>query len=165
MFSSITIASSTTKPTASVSAISDRLSMLKLSTDITENVPMIAIGSVRLGIIVATALRRKKKITATTSTSATSSENFTSATALLIEIDRSYCRCTLSVGGKPFSISASVVLDAPRDLDRVRARLALDHQVDGALVVVPARRLVVLDVVEHVRDVAEPHGARRCDRR
>ncbi len=32
MFSSITIASSTTKPTASVSAISDRLSMLKFSS-------------------------------------------------------------------------------------------------------------------------------------
>ena len=81
MFSSITIASSTTNPTASVSAMSDRLSMLKSSRYITENVPMTDIGSVRLGISVATALRRNRKITAITSTSATMSENFTSATA------------------------------------------------------------------------------------
>ena len=78
MFSSITIASSTTNPTASVSAMSDRLSMLKFSTNITENVPMIASGNVRLGMSVATALRRKMKITATTSTSATSNDTFTS---------------------------------------------------------------------------------------
>ena len=107
MFSSITIASSTTNPTANVNAINDKLSMLKSSAYITEKVPMMAIGSVRLGMTVATALRRKKKITATTSTSATSNDIFTSATALLIVIDRSYCRCTLSVGGKPCSISES----------------------------------------------------------
>jgi hypothetical protein len=63
-----------------------------------------AIGSVRLGMSVATALRRKKKITRTTSTSATTNENFTSATELLIEIDRSYCTRTLRAGGRPFSI-------------------------------------------------------------
>src|SRR5215831_11956223 len=105
MFSSITIASSTTKPTASVSAMSDRLSMLKFSMYMTENVPMIAIGRVMLGMIVATALRRKKKITATTSTSATMSENLTSATALLIDTERSYWSRTLIAGGNPFSIS------------------------------------------------------------
>ena len=81
MFSSMTIASSTMNPTARVSAINERLSMLKSSRNITENVPMIASGSVRLGMSVATALRRKMKITATTSTSATSSENLTSLTA------------------------------------------------------------------------------------
>ena len=64
------MASSTTKPTASVSAISDRLSMLKLSRYITENVPMTDMGSARLGMIVAVTLRRKRKITSTTSTSA-----------------------------------------------------------------------------------------------
>ena len=107
MFSSITIASSTTKPTASVSAMSDRLSMLKSSTYITENVPMIDIGSVRLGISVATVLRRNRKITATTSTSATMSENFTSRTERWIPSERSYWMCTFSDAGSPRSISAS----------------------------------------------------------
>ena len=89
MFSSMTIASSTTNPTASVSAISERLSTLKSSAYITQNVPTMESGSVRLGNQVATPLRRKMKITTITSPSATKSDDFTSDTARLIESDRS----------------------------------------------------------------------------
>src|SRR3984893_17730794 len=68
MFSSITMASSTTKPTAMVSAISDKLSKLKLSTYIIAAVPSSARGTVTPGMMVAQALRRNTKITITTST-------------------------------------------------------------------------------------------------
>ena len=67
MFSSITIASSTTKPTAMVKPISERLSRLKPSTYISPKVPSSDIGTVTLGISVARRLRRKMKITMTTS--------------------------------------------------------------------------------------------------
>ena len=53
MFSSTTMASSTTKPTQSVSAISERLFRLKPSRYITAKVPMIESGMAMLGMIVA----------------------------------------------------------------------------------------------------------------
>src|SRR5580704_11670318 len=112
MFSSMTIASSTTNPTARVSAISERLSRLKLSRYIIENVPTIAIGSVKLGMIVATTLRRNKKMTSTTSISASSSENFTSWTAPTIDTDRSNPMLTVTVDGSSFWISAILALTA-----------------------------------------------------
>ena len=89
MFSSITIASSTTKPTHSVSAISDRLSRLKWKPYISANVPMIDSGSARLGINVAEALRRNRKITPTTRKSARSSVSCTSRTESRIDCERS----------------------------------------------------------------------------
>ena len=49
MFSTTTMASSTTKPTAMVSAISDRLSRLKLSRYIAADEPSSASGTVTLG--------------------------------------------------------------------------------------------------------------------
>ena len=48
-------------------------------------------------------------------------------------------------------------LDAVRDLHRVRPRLTLDCQNDGALAVVPARVAGVLHVVDHVGDVLESY--------
>jgi hypothetical protein len=70
MFSSTTIASSTTKPTASVSAMSDMLSRLYPSRYMTAKVATMDIGSARLGIAVARRFRRKRKITITTRQSA-----------------------------------------------------------------------------------------------
>src|SRR5580698_1485487 len=66
MFSSMTIASSTTKPTEIVSAIRERLSRLKFSRYMVANVPISATGTVILGMIVAHRLRRNRKITITT---------------------------------------------------------------------------------------------------
>ncbi len=60
MFSSITIASSTTKPIERISAIMDRLFRLKFSTCITAKVPRIENGSARAGIIVADPLWRNR---------------------------------------------------------------------------------------------------------
>ena len=85
----MTMASSTTKPTANVSAISDRLSMLKPSAYMIANVPTIDIGSASDGITVAGRLRRNTKITMTTSASASSRLNFTSATDSRMLCERS----------------------------------------------------------------------------
>ena len=60
MFSSITIASSTTKPIERISAIIDRLLRLKFSTCITAKVPRIENGSASAGISVAEPLCRKR---------------------------------------------------------------------------------------------------------
>ena len=66
---------------------------------ITENVPMIDIGSAKLGMIVADQLRRNRKMTPTTSTSVSSSVNVTSSTEALIVADRSYNVDTVTAGG------------------------------------------------------------------
>jgi hypothetical protein len=99
MFSSMTMASSTTKPTASVSAISERLSRLKPSRYITAKVPTSDIGRARLGIAVAVRLRRNRKITITTSEMVSSSVNFTSVTDWSMKVDRSKRTSTLTDAG------------------------------------------------------------------
>ncbi len=80
MFSIITMASSTTKPTAIVSAISERLSRLKPSTYITAKVPTSDNGTAIAGITVAQSLRRKRKMTPTTSAIVSINVNCMSAT-------------------------------------------------------------------------------------
>ncbi len=47
--------------------------------------------------------------------------------------------------------------DVVHHFHRVRARLALDGQHDGARVVIPGRLLVVLHAVEHVAQLLQPH--------
>jgi hypothetical protein len=64
--STMTIASSTTNPTAIESAIRERLSRLNPSGSITAAVASKAIGITTLGMTVARTLRRNRKITATT---------------------------------------------------------------------------------------------------
>ena len=64
----MTIASSTTKPVAIVSAISDRLLRLNPARYMTASVPTSDSGTDRLGIRVADGLRKNRKITITTST-------------------------------------------------------------------------------------------------
>ena len=67
IFSSMTMASSTTNPMERISAIIEMLFMLKFSRYITENVPTTEKGSAMAGIMVAEKLRRKRKITRMTS--------------------------------------------------------------------------------------------------
>jgi hypothetical protein len=66
MFSSITIASSTTKPIERMSAIIERLSSVKPSASIAEKVPRIENGSASAGMSVADPLWRNAKMTRTT---------------------------------------------------------------------------------------------------
>ena len=80
MFSSMTMASSTTKPTDRVSASRDRLSRLKPSAYMTAKVPTTEIGKAKAGITVAEALRRNSRITSTTRQPASIRVNCTSST-------------------------------------------------------------------------------------
>ena len=89
MFSSITMASSTTKPTESVKAISERLSSEYPSKYMMANVPTMDIGSAMLGIAVADKFRRNRKITRITRTNARNNVNLTSFTEERIDTDRS----------------------------------------------------------------------------
>ena len=66
MFSTMTTASSTTKPTARVSAMSDTLSRLKPARYIAANVPMMETGKASAGMIVADNRRTNRKMTSTT---------------------------------------------------------------------------------------------------
>ncbi len=89
MFSTTTIASSTTKPTAMVMAISERLSRLKPSTYITAVAPASESGTTTAGIKVARTLRRNKRMTSTTSAIVRANVNSTSATEARIVCVRS----------------------------------------------------------------------------
>ena len=89
MFSIMTIASSTTKPVAIVSAIKDRLSREKPSRYIDPNVPTSDSGTERLGMMVPGSVRRNRKITSTTRATARPSSNSTSATEARIVTVRS----------------------------------------------------------------------------
>ena len=83
------------------------------------------------------------------------SDSFTSATAWPIVIDRSYWTWTFSVGGSPFSISSSFSFTRCAISTVFVPGCRCTIQIDRPLAVVVADRLVVLDVVEHVGDVAE----------
>ncbi|MNT84659.1 hypothetical protein D3C72_2247000 [compost metagenome] len=89
MFSSMTIASSTTKPVASVRAIRVKLSRLKPSMAITPKVPTIEIGKAMLGMIVAERLRRNRKITMMTRPMVSTRVNWTSCTLSRMLCERS----------------------------------------------------------------------------
>ena len=89
IFSSTTMASSTTKPVAMVSAISERLSSENPSMYMAANVPMIEIGTATLGISVARQLRRNRNTTITTSATATIRVNSVSCSDERIVVDRS----------------------------------------------------------------------------
>ena len=100
MFSIITMASSTTNPVEIVSAIKVRLLMEKPARYITPKVPISDSGTAKLGISVADALRKKTKITATTSAMASISSNCTSFTDARIVTVRSVSTCTSIDAGR-----------------------------------------------------------------
>ncbi|MNQ69143.1 hypothetical protein D3C85_837240 [compost metagenome] len=100
MFSIMTMASSTTKPVAIVSAIKVRLLMEKPARYMTPNVPTSDSGTTTLGISVAVRLRRNTKVTMTTSATASSISNFTSSTESRMVCVRSDTTVTSSVAGK-----------------------------------------------------------------
>ena len=94
MFSIITIASSTTKPVAMVSAMSVRLLIEKPARYMTPNVPISDNGTATAGITVAFTLRRNRKITMTTSATASISSYWTSRTDARIVVVRSVSTLT-----------------------------------------------------------------------
>src|SRR5216684_1098940 len=99
MFSIMTMASSTTKPVEMVRAISERLSRLYPSKYITPKVPTSDKGTAMLGIIVADKVRRKRKMTITTSATVSISSNCTSRTEARIVVVRSVRTATCTEDG------------------------------------------------------------------
>ena len=110
MFSSMTMASSTTKPTAIVRPISDRLSRLNPIRNIAPSVPTSANGTVTLGMIVAHTLRRNRKITITTNPIDSARVNSTSLTDARITWVRSTMVLTCTDGGMDASSAGRAAL-------------------------------------------------------
>ncbi len=104
MFSIITMASSTTKPVEMVSAMRERLSRLYPSRYMTANVPISERGTAMPGMMVAEALRRKRKMTNTTSTVVSISSNSTSFTDARMVVVRSVMTWTWIPSGRDASI-------------------------------------------------------------
>ena len=108
MFSIMTIASSTTKPVEMTSAISVRLLIEKSTRYITPKVPTSDSGTATPGMIVAGRLRRKTKITATTSPMASSSSISTSSTEARMVVVRSpSTRTSMEAGSDACSCGSS----------------------------------------------------------
>ena len=99
MFSIITMASSTTKPVAMVSAIRVRLLIENPARYITANVPMSDSGTATLGMTVAATLRRNRKMIITTSATASRSSNCTSRTDARMVTVRSVSSTTSTAAG------------------------------------------------------------------
>src|SRR6267154_3477036 len=99
IFSTTTMASSTTKPTAIVSAIRDILSILKLRKYMAANEPSSDKMTVTLGMAVAQRLRRNKRTTSTTSPTVNRRVNSTSSTDARMVVVRSRTVSTVIPGG------------------------------------------------------------------
>ena len=158
MFSSWTIASSTTNPTESVRPMRERLSRLNPRTAITANVPKSDVGSAIDGMNVERRFRRNRKITRTTRTTVRTSVSWTSRTLSRIPSERSNMMSMRIAAGICMPERRQERLDGVDDLDRVRVRLALDREDDRPVALEPRRLPLVLDAVEDVRDLAEAHG-------
>ncbi len=89
MFSSTTMASSTTKPVAMVSAISDRLSSENPIRYIAAKVAMIEVGTATAGIRVERSVRRNTSTTRITSATETARVNWVSASEARMVAERS----------------------------------------------------------------------------
>ena len=156
MFSSTTMASSTTKPVEIVSAISDRLSRLKPSRYITPNEPMIEVGTATLGIAAARTLRKKANTTRITSSDGDDERLLGVGQGLAdrvrpIDGDRQI-DVARQRGDEPRQLRAHVV----DGVDDVRAGLARQHDGDAGLAVDEAGVAQVLDRVGDFGDVGEP---------
>src|SRR5262249_31343548 len=99
MFSNMTMASSTTKPTDSVSASSVMLLMEKPNTYMAAQVPMSDTGTASAGMMVAETERRNRKITRMTRMIAMTSVSCTLNTEARIETERSMSTCMRIDGG------------------------------------------------------------------
>ena len=83
---------------------------------------------------------------------------FTSRTDSSMPTERSNSVSTFTPPGISARIESNSARDGTRDRDGVRPGLTLHREHDRAHAVVPARVLVVLDVVEHATERAELHG-------
>ncbi len=155
MFSTMTMASSTTKPVAMVSAISVRLLIEKPARYITPKVPTSDSGTTMLGMIVAGTLRRNRNVTSTTS--ADGEDQLVlhvldrGADGLGAVAQHGHFEGRRQAGGE----LRQQLLDAVDDLDDVGAGLALDVDQHRRQLVGPGQQAAVLGAVDDVGDVLQ----------
>ena len=117
MFSITTMASSTTKPVAMVSAIRERLLRLKPNRYMAPSVPTSDSGTERLGIRVARALRRNTKITSTTRITASVSSNSTSCTeARMVTVRSVRMLRSIAAGSEACSCGNSALMPSTTEM-------------------------------------------------
>ena len=155
MFSSMTMASSTTKPTDSVSASNVMLLIENPNTYIAAQVPISDTGTANAGIMVAETVRRNRKITITTRQIAIASVSCTSTTDSRMEIERSFSTSIRIDGGtiarycgnraRTRSTTATVLASGWRWIASTMARFVIE----------PACDLVVFDTVYDARNLVE----------
>ena len=156
MFSITTIASSTTKPVATTSAISVRLLIEKPARYMKPKVPTKDSGHGHArDDRRAEILRRNRKITRTTRPIAHASSICTSRTEARIVTVRSVSTATSIAAGSDAVSCGNCSLDAIDHLDHVGAGLALDVEDDRRHLVHPRREAHVLRVLDHLGDVGE----------
>ncbi len=107
MFSSTTIASSTTKPVATVKAMSDKLSMLNPRRYMMPNVPINDTGTAIEGMSVARPLRRNRNTTRMTRHEAIMSVRSMSAREARIVVERSTAT-PISIAGEIEALSSGM---------------------------------------------------------
>ena len=159
VFSSTTIASSTTKPVAIVSAISVKLLIEKPQRYITPNVPTSDTGTATLGISVARTSRRNRKTTRITSTTAIVSARPTSRSDARIVAVRSIAGIEVDRARDRRAQRRQQRVHAVDRLDDVRVGLAVDDHEHRRPAVRHAGVAQVLHRVDDVGDVGEPHRA------
>ena len=111
-FSSITMASSTTRPMARTSPSRVRMLMVKPMTYRKMNAPISDTGMVTNGIRVARTLRRNKKITSTTSTSASNMAAYTALIDSSTNTERSKATWMRMPSGRPSRMRGSISFTA-----------------------------------------------------
>ena len=114
MFSSMTMASSTTRPIASTSASNVRVLMLKPASAISANVPTRLTGIVMMGMMDARIVRKNTKMTSATSTTASMIVRYTLATERSINTELSLATSTSRSAGKS-ALSLGKIRRTPSD--------------------------------------------------
>ena len=129
MFSIMTMASSTTKPTETASAISDRLSIEKPATHIAAQVPASDSGTVTPAAIVGVARRRNTKTTSMTSAmvaSSVSCMSWTLARMVLVRSDST--EMSMPAGIQRLSSGSSSWMRSTVSITLASACLVIDQQ-------------------------------------
>src|SRR5258706_147260 len=156
MFSTTTMASSTTKPIAIVSAIRDKLLRLKLSMYIAPNEPSSASGIVIPGIMVAQRLRKNRRTTRITIPIVSTSVNSTSCTEARITSVRSKM-VNRHGWGKVRREPRQPSLDLIDRIDHVCAGLLRNIQYNAELVILVTGKVPVRCLGDRLTDIAHPY--------
>ena len=144
MFSIITIASSTTKPTEMVSAIREKLSIVNPSAHIPARVPQIDSGTVTAAARVGTSRRMNTSTTSSTSTIVTARVYCTSATLARIVSVRSVTTCRSIPGGiQALSCGSSRRMRSTVSITFASADLVTSSRIAGCLSYQAASRVLV----------------------